>query len=78
MQVVIGKNKKICVASLTWNFYASMFRAVWWSGSSVGCVCVALGLHYLQRCWKTCTSRRKYEFREVHKCAGWMFMASCY
>jgi hypothetical protein len=29
-----------------------------------------LGLHYLQRCWKTCTSRRKYEFLEVYKCEG--------
>ena len=68
----------ICVMSLTWNLYASMLRAVWWPGSSVGCVCGVLGLHCLQRCWKTCTSRRKYEFREEYKCAGWMFMASCY
>ena len=42
------KQENICVASLTWNFYASMFRTVWWRGSSVGCVCVVLGLHYLQ------------------------------
>ena len=33
------KQENICVALLTLNFYASMFKAVWWSGSSVGCVC---------------------------------------